>query len=29
MTLLRTDQNGSVAVRLDRDRLAAVTQRSS
>ena len=27
MTLLRTDQNGSVAVRLDRERLAAVTQR--
>ena len=27
MTLLRTDQNGSIAVRLDRDRLAAVTQR--
>jgi competence protein ComEC len=27
MTLLRTDQNGSVAVRLTGDRLAAVTQR--
>jgi competence protein ComEC len=27
MTLLRTDQDGSVAVRLDRERLAAVTQR--
>jgi competence protein ComEC len=27
MTVLRTDQDGSVAVRLDRDRLAAVTQR--
>ena len=27
MTLLRTDQNGSVAVRLERDQLAAVTQR--
>jgi competence protein ComEC len=27
MTLLRTDQHGSIAVRLDRDRLAAVTQR--
>lgn len=27
MTMLRTDQDGSVAVRLDRERLAAVTQR--
>jgi competence protein ComEC len=27
MTVLRTDQDGSVAVRLDRERLAAVTQR--
>ena len=27
MTLLRTDQNGSIAVRLQHDRLAAVTQR--
>jgi competence protein ComEC len=27
MTLLRTDQNGSIAVRLRQDRLAAVTQR--
>jgi competence protein ComEC len=27
MTVLRTDQDGSVAVRSDRDRLAAVTQR--
>jgi competence protein ComEC len=27
MTLLRTDQNGSIAVRLRHDRLAAVTQR--
>jgi competence protein ComEC len=27
MTLLRTDQHGSIAVRLDRDRLSAVTQR--
>jgi competence protein ComEC len=27
MTLLRTDQNGSVAIRLSTDRLAAVTQR--
>jgi hypothetical protein len=27
MTLLRTDQNGSIAVRLGHDRLAAVTQR--
>ena len=27
MTLLRTDQNGSVAIRLGTDRLAAVTQR--
>ena len=27
MTLLRTDQNGSVAIRLADDRLAAVTQR--
>jgi beta-lactamase superfamily II metal-dependent hydrolase len=27
MTVLRTDQNGSVAVRLANDRLAAVTQR--
>jgi competence protein ComEC len=27
MTLLRTDQHGSIAVRLDRDRLGAVTQR--
>ena len=27
MTLLRTDQHGSIAVRPDRDRLAAVTQR--
>ena len=27
MTLLRTDQDGSVAVRFDRERLAAATQR--
>ena len=27
MTMLRTDQNGSVAIRLGTDRLAAVTQR--
>jgi competence protein ComEC len=27
MTLLRTDQHGSIAVRVDRDRLGAVTQR--
>jgi len=27
MTLLRTDQHGAIAVRLDRDRLSAVTQR--
>ena len=27
MTVLRTDQDGSVAVRLDRERLAAVTER--
>src|SRR4029453_10217673 len=27
MTLLRTDQNGSIAVRVRQDRLAAVTQR--
>jgi competence protein ComEC len=27
MTLLRTDQHGSIAVRVDRDRLGAITQR--
>jgi hypothetical protein len=27
MTLLRTDQNGSLAVRLRHDRLTAVTQK--